>query len=73
MNYGLEVKNWFKDVIPDPNHLALVRWFIRNAGSKGFGPFESLPSRKIMEIREVKPGQRVWQFIQGFSEADIEQ
>jgi hypothetical protein len=56
-----------QSVKPDPEHLKLVRWHIRNLGAKGFGPFAELQPRKIMEWRDNK-----WHFLDGFSEADIE-
>lgn len=60
-------------IIPDPNHLKIVYWYIRNAGAKGFGPFADLEPRKVIHVPPKIDGKgQPWTFLPGFGENDIE-
>lgn len=51
--------------------LSINRWYVRNAGAKGFGPLASLEPRRVMHIVQEGKEQK-WQLLPWCSESDIE-
>lgn len=52
---------------PSSRDMDVIRWYIRNAGATGRGPFADVQPRKVIAVVNHK-----WTMLPGFSTSDIE-